>query len=511
MASQPQPWRKLLVATIAGVTAGTAVHCAAEDDSEDEGADTGGEEEELEGAAAESASVQWGSFGHDLFNTRHNSLEDTITAGTVSGLTLTWEAVGAEVTSTPAVVDGIVYYGDWSGRLYARRLDDGSEVWSSVLGRQIPGESDGTFFTVAASPLVTDDMVYVGDQDSMFHAVDRATGEERWSVELDDHQDAGCHGSAVFVDGIVIVGVSSGELGRSLDDYTFRGSIVAYDATNGAEFWRVYVSEDDETSGAGVSVWSSPAVDRERQRVYIGTGNTYEEPASPHSDAIISIDYTTGEVDWVRQFTEGDVYTLLMQQPQGPDADIGAAPNLFRIGDIDVVGAGDKAGAYAALERDTGEVIWMTQLTEGSHLGGVMVAAAYADERIYVASNRWPSGFDTETIFIPDFENPDNTSEVFALDANTGQVLWSVPMPHPTLGAMAVAGGVVYTGTADGQLRGLSTETGDELWTDDAGHSMASGQTISDGHLLTGHGFQFIGLTPGAVGEAGGLRVYSLE
>ena len=98
----------------------------------------------------------------------------------------------------------------------------------------------------------------------------------------------------------------------------------------------MYVTEDDETSGAGVSVWSSAAVDTERKLAFIGTGQTYEPPASPKADAVVAINYETGTLEWFRQFTEDDIYTALMPLPQGPDADIGAV--LWE----------DQAGARAA-------------------------------------------------------------------------------------------------------------------------------------------------------------------
>lgn len=228
------------------------------------------------------ADSEWRFFGHDLHNTRSNTVETAIGRGTVADLTLLWEHTGVETTSTPAVVDGVVYFADWDGRVLARSVADGAEVWTQKV-------SDTS---VSPSLAVTDTRVFVG--------------------------------------------VASSELTKIKEDYTFRGSVVALAQDTGDERWRVYVTEDDETSGAGVSVWSSAAVDTERKLAFIGTGQTYEPPASPKADAVVAINYETGTLEWFRQFTEDDIYTALMPLPQGPDADIGAV--LWE----------DQAGARAA-------------------------------------------------------------------------------------------------------------------------------------------------------------------
>ena len=74
-----------------------------------------------------------------------------ITRDNVGQLELLWEHVTVQSTSTPAVVDDIVYYADWSGKLYAKNTDDGSEVWTADL-------DGGT----TASPAVTEDKVFIG-------------------------------------------------------------------------------------------------------------------------------------------------------------------------------------------------------------------------------------------------------------------------------------------------------------------------------------------------------------
>lgn len=449
------------------------------------------------------ADSEWSFFGHDLHNTRSNTVETAIDRDSVADLQLLWEHTGVETTSTPAVVDGVVYFADWDGRVLARSVEDGAEVWTS----------DVSDTSISASLAVTDDHVFVGDQAGTFYALDRQTGVVDWSTPLDDHPDADILSSAVPVDDILIVGVASAELVQQKDDYTFRGSIVALAQEDGAERWRVYVTQDDETSGAGVSVWSSAAIDTDRKLMFIGTGQTYEEPASPMADAVVAIDYELGTVKWFRQFTEDDIYTALMPIPQGPDADIGAAPNLFTMRGRDVVGVGDKGGVYAVLDRETGEDIWVTTLGPGTHLGGVMTAAAYHAGRIFVTQNNWPAGFDPDHLFFPIFEDPENTSDLIALDANNGNILWRVPVASPTLGGILYSNGVVYTTHSLGLLRAYDASNGTVLWEDQAGPRAAAGQSISDGRLFVTHGFTFFAAEDreNQPGYMGGLRVYALE
>ncbi len=440
--------------------------------------------------------TSWTRYGYDAENSRFNSAERAITPASVACLESDWSAPDLPgVTSTPAVSGGVVYFGDWAGQLHAREFATGDPLWTTPLGLQVND-----------SPLVTGESVYVGDNEGNLHRVDRVSGLVQWTVELDAHPAASIFGSPVAVGSDIIVGVASTELTMLRDDYTFRGSIVALDAASGAIRWRRSVTQDDESSGAGVSVWSTPAVDASRNLLFIGTGNTYEPPAAPLSDSLLALDLTSGEVAWSRQFTAGDVYTIFMPEPQGVDADIGAAPNLFAIDERDVVGVGDKAGVYAVLDRDDGETVWATQLGPGSHLGGVMTTAAVGEGTIYVATNLWNG-----TIF--DFGSDENSAVVYALDAATGTTLWQRPQSRPVFGAVTLAGGVVWHGTIDGVVHALDAVTGTELWTTSPGNGdpdagIGGGFSVVDGRLLVGYGFWFFTEPPTAT--SGGLATYTL-
>src|SRR4029453_9797161 len=177
--------------------------------------------------------------------------------------------------------------------------------------------------------------------------------------------------------------------------------------------WRFSVTAGGAPQAAGVSIWSSPAIDTDRGVVYIGTGQSYGLPASPLSDSLLALDLQTGEEVWHTQFTADDAWTLA--QPTGLDADVGAMPNLFQVDGKDAVGVGDKAGTYRALDRETGEILWEAPLTAGGTQGGVMASAAVAGGTVYVTSN-----------------DASRNADMAALDADTGEEEWRGGVGAPT-------------------------------------------------------------------------------
>lgn len=443
-------------------------------------------------ATARNAADDWTVCNHDHQNSRVNAAERSISPRTVARLAPRWRIDGLSgVTSTPAVVEGSVYFGDWSGVLHALRTSDGTEIWSRKLGQQIN-----------PSPLVSGGRVYTTENGGTMYALNRENGDIIWTAALDTQPFISIDSSPALAGHTIVIGIESFEQVFVKADYTFRGSIVGLEADTGQERWRVYTTQNDATAGAGVSVWSSAAVDDARRLVFIGTGQTYEQPASPLGDSLIAIDSETGAIAWSHQFTAGDVFTVGKGGP-GPDADVGASPNLFSIDGHDVVGVGQKNGFYHVLDRDSGATVWEVQLTGGSPLGGVMVTAAVSDGVIYVNSNNWRVfGF-----VMTGVNSPLDTSSTFALDARDGTILWEKPMPAPMFGAMSFANGVVYQGTIDGTVHALSARDGTELWSDTPGGGIAGGFSIAGGSLYVGRGFWFSAppATPG-----GGFVVYSV-
>src|SRR5262249_28877735 len=68
----------------------------------------------------------WGMIGNDSVNSRNQPHEHSITPQNVDHLAVKWVATTAgDVSATPAVVDGAVYFGDFGGMLWKLDADTG--------------------------------------------------------------------------------------------------------------------------------------------------------------------------------------------------------------------------------------------------------------------------------------------------------------------------------------------------------------------------------------------------
>ena len=433
-------------------------------------------------AAAEPGGRDWTLYGHDFRNTRLNADETKVNRKSVARLTAKWSKDGLiGVSGTPVVAGGQAYFGDWTGTVWAVDAKTGKDIWSTKIG-------SGGFGFIVGAPAVEGNAVYVSNAGTLYR-LDRKTGAVQWKVVVNEHELAQINASPVVVDGLVLQGTASAEVAIPRSEYTFRGTIGAYDAKTGKEKWRFYTTPNDTTSGAGVGIWSTPAVDRERGMLYVGSGNNYDAPAGPLADSILAINYKTGKLKWSKQFTYPDVFSA--GNPGGKDADVGASPNLWTAKGRALVGAGDKGGVYHALDRDTGKVVWETTLTPGSVFGGEIGSAAFVDGRLIAVSN----------VGNPQNNSPTNVAKVFGLDPASGKIRWQAEdFAGKIFAPVGAVRGVAFVGTDSGVLAALDTRTGAKLWTTNAPDKTGCGPSIVNGRVLWGYGFNlFMGSGQGGV------------
>jgi len=281
-------------------------------------------------------------MGRDLSNTRSQPGERLIGTANVSTLRARWVAsTGGDVSATPIVDGDAVYVPDWAGNLYALNRTDGQVIWSHKIAEY--NKVDGSLSRV--SPAIHGDDLILGDIKSASQehngahimAVNKHTGELRWTTEVDSHSAAIITASPVLLGDTVYVGVSSNEEALAVDTSyaccTFRGSMVALNANTGQILWKTYVVPDNHSLADGYSgnaIWQPAAIDVSRGSLYVGTGNNYQVPASVkgclaksdtdakpecftadnYYDSALSLDLATGWIKWAKRLQGVDVWTV---------------------------------------------------------------------------------------------------------------------------------------------------------------------------------------------------------
>ncbi len=91
--------------------------------------------------------------------------------------------------------------------------------------------------------------------------------------------------------------------------------------------------------------------------------------------------------------------------------------------------------------------------------------------------------------------------------ANGGRILWQVKTPQPLVGGtLATAGGLVFTGEANGRFNAFDAATGEMLWMHQTGGNVGA-PPIS--YLVDGR--QFIAVAAGPASGAGAARTGTIR
>jgi len=80
-----------------------------------------------------------------------------------------------KIFSTPAVIGSMLFIGSYDKNLYAIGIDDGKEIWRFSTGGEI-----------ASSPFVHGNLVLVGSKDGYLYALDKKTGKNIWKFKTGD-------------------------------------------------------------------------------------------------------------------------------------------------------------------------------------------------------------------------------------------------------------------------------------------------------------------------------------
>src|SRR5262245_57620251 len=78
-------------------------------------------------ADAQPPRTNWPMFGQNLSNTAFSASENRISAKNADRLKVKWTfTTGGDVSARAAVVDGVAYFPDWGGNLFAINAGNGS-------------------------------------------------------------------------------------------------------------------------------------------------------------------------------------------------------------------------------------------------------------------------------------------------------------------------------------------------------------------------------------------------
>ena len=394
------------------------------------------------------------------------------------------------VTATPAVVGDTVYVGDWAGVVYGLDRESGEERWRFQTDEHRNVYAGQIVSSPAVADLGGERIVFIGAGKTLY-ALDAVDGDERWRHELGEagnvDEPTEIESSPVVVGDTVIVGYDV----HNTPGY--RAGLVAFAATTGELLWDFDPDAVGGQAGAGtgcVDVWSSPSVDEARGLVFAATGNcpTSPEGWGDHTEAIFALDLETGEPVWAYQ----------PHEPNNDDLDFAGSPNLFRVGDQDVVGLGNKDGHYYVVDRATGEPVWQVEATQpgleqpGSNFstGGFIGATAVSDGVVAGGTGVGPCPC------------------AHGIEAATGEILWQNEEPANTYASAAVADGVLFLGGNDFTLRALDLATGEILWSEEMQGAVSGGSVVSGDDLFAVAGIREPGLDERS--ETSGVYRFSL-
>jgi PQQ-dependent dehydrogenase (methanol/ethanol family) len=317
-------------------------------------------------------------------NHRYSKLNQ-ITADNVGKLQVAWTfstGVLRGHEGAPLVVGNMMYvHAPFPNTVYALNLDeDGSIVWKYEPKQDASVIPVMCCDTVNRGVAYADGKVILHQADTTVVALDAKTGQVVWSVKNGDPAkgETGTSAPMVFKDK-VLIGISGGEFG-------VRGSVTAYNLSDGKQAWRAYSMgpdsdtlldgektthlgkpvgkdsgtatwEGDQWKIGGGTTWGWYSYDPALNLIYYGSGNpsTWNPKQRPGDNrwsmTIFARDADTGVAKWVYQMTPHDEW----------DFD---GINEMILADIPIGGAErkvlvhfDRNGLGYTVDRETGELL----------------------------------------------------------------------------------------------------------------------------------------------------------
>ena len=350
--------------------------------------------------------VSWPMFHLSLDRTGFNRHETILSPSTVGGLTLKWSSPLSDGCSgSPAVANGMVYIGDFSGTLSALDSETGAPRWTEVVG------STGT-----SDPALGNGLLYItGELNGMISALDPTTGVLRWSrwLEGSSFSSPAVAGRRIFVGSIDGLWALDGTTGAVLWHSTKVGFAsgpptvvqgVVYAATDDP-LAKLYAL-DARTGALLRSTDIGPQHTGPDTAVAVGGGLALAGTHNGGLGSLFAVDASTGSVSWV-----------FPHEVHGTPA---VANRSVFVGSTD--------GGLYSVDVVGGGVHW--SVDEGF---GEFVSPAVANGVVYAG-----------------------TDMARAYRASDGALLWAFSPSDQQMGTPAVVDGTLYVCSFDGDMYAFS-------------------------------------------------------
>ncbi|MCH2577430.1 MAG: PQQ-dependent dehydrogenase, methanol/ethanol family [Pseudomonadales bacterium] len=494
----------------------------------------------------------WLMYSGTLDSQRY-SLLDEINVDNIDQLEMKWAyqiPVIDRAETVPLVVDGIMFITEAPSNVVAVDAATGRQYWR--YDHELPDDLRICCGRNNRGVAILGETLFMSTLDAHLVAIDARTGNLLWDVEVAEHSSGYSKTAApMIVKDKVVTGIAGGEFG-------IRGFIDAYDAATGELAWRAYTIPgpgefgNDTWSGdswktGGSATWITGAYDPDLNLVYWGTGNPGPDwngdarlGANLYSASALALNGDTGEIEWYFQFTPHDVHDWdAIQVPILADIE-------FQGQERKVMMWANRNAFFYTIDRATGEFLMGKPFAaqtwaEGLDVNGapIRVPGLFPTyEGIMVSppitgGTNWYSpgysqqtglfyvtSFDGEQIYFKRdeeyeegerftggggrYDQPMDAfhSSIRAIDPATAEIQWEFPiMPRSSAGITTTAGGLVFTGSADGYFFALNAETGEELWNISLGRRVHSAPITFEAE-----GKQYVSIASGNVVYTFGLR-----
>jgi outer membrane protein assembly factor BamB len=369
--------------------------------------------------------TQWPTFAHDDRRTGFQTASP-IRPDNVKTLKLRWsralgETPRVQFTSSPIVVNGVVYVASRGGWLYALNTADGSTRWRRHIGsdiRMTPAYINGRLLVGVYGVYPPGEMFPHG---ASIQSLNPANGDVFWKAEFPGVERS----DPIVVNGVVYVGTAGGDA----DSGGTNGRVLTFDERTGKPLKWTWSTTPVGHAGGGI--WSPFSYDG--GLIFFGTGDTTDSSGNGNSAIAVTPELKT-------------VWALSERINHG-DEDNGSGVSIFG----DTFYSASKAGFIYAYDRQTGKLKWKQDLHPDG-IGGGGHGTPSGDGTVITRNTGDGSS------------EPPYKTKLLGFDLD-GRRLWSIDgheMAAPWLGSSFVRG-IGFAGI-DRSLVAFGARTGEIVW-----------------------------------------------